>query len=110
MELESKKADKNLTSIARSYGNLALYHGQIDEYELVFENFKKALSITIEALGNDHPSLSIIYTNIGAFYGRMQKNQKCIENYQKALAISIKHKGNNHPEVARVYNNLGIIF
>ena len=51
------------------------------------ELYEKALAISLEALGTNHPNVASTYGNMAAVYYNQGIDAKALEYYEKALAI-----------------------
>jgi hypothetical protein len=82
----------------------------VGEYSKAIEYYEKALAITLEVHGDQHPTVAIRYNNLGSVCKASGEYSKAIEYFEKALAIDLKVHGDQHPKVAIRYNNLGTVY
>ena len=94
---------------AMSYDFTADEHLFRNEYDKAIECYHKALAVTENVLGKDHPSTYIEYSHLGDVYMNMGNYEKALEHYQKALAHKMKDPDKDkYPHVtASLYSDIG---
>jgi tetratricopeptide (TPR) repeat protein len=69
---------------------------------------EKALAITRQALGEDHPDTAQSYNNLARNLAAQGKYDEAHPPYEKALAIWRRALGEDHPDTASGYNNVAV--
>ena len=67
---------------------------------------RRALAITLKALGEDHPDTANSYNNLATTLDGQGKYAEAEAMFRQALAIRLKALGEGHPDTANSYNNL----
>ena len=93
-----------------AYNNLGLLLHEAGDYPRALEHHKKALTISLKTLGEEHPYTASSYNNLGRVYDAMGDYPRARKYYEKALAIRLKTLGEEHPDTATSYNNLGTLY
>ena len=109
LELLDRDLDYKKSEILSNLGTS--YYG-LGDYSKAIEYHEKALEITKNTFGDNHPSIASSYNSLGASYDILGDHHKAIEYYKKAFEI-IKNK--NTPEekfssIINLCNNLGASF
>ena len=71
----------------------------------MLEYYQKALRISEEVPGLDHPSTAAICNNLAGIYEIMGDDAKALEYYQIALNVLEASLGSEHPDVRIVLEN-----
>jgi tetratricopeptide (TPR) repeat protein len=72
--------------------------------------FQRALAISEQALGSDHPDVATSLNNLAELYYAQGKYVQAEPLFQRALAISEQTLGSDHPDVATSLNNLALLY
>ena len=109
LELLDRDLDYKKSEILSNLGTS--YYG-LGDYSKAIEYHEKALEITKNTFGDNHPSIASFYNSLGVSYDILGDHHKAIEYYKKAFEI-IKNK--NTPEekfssIINLCNNLGASF
>ena len=109
LELLDRDLDYKKSEILSNLGTS--YYG-LGDYSKAIEYHEKALEITKNTFGDNHPSIASSYNSLGVSYDILGDHHKAIEYYKKAFEI-IKNK--NTPEekfssIINLCNNLGASF
>jgi tetratricopeptide (TPR) repeat protein len=96
--------DEAHASYLNNLGNLAFAEGK---YEEARDHFGRALAIREQALGSDHPDVTVALFNIGNAAFAEGKYEEARSAYERALAASQNVLGPDHPTVAHIFNSLG---
>jgi tetratricopeptide (TPR) repeat protein len=72
--------------------------------------YQRALTITEQQLGSDHPNVATILSNLAELYREQRRYGEAEPLYQKALVILEQQLGCDHPDVARNLNNLAEVY
>lgn len=107
LESSIHKEEEQL-KIATFYCNLGLAWSENSYNDKAIDNYKKALSIHKERLGENHPDTAGDYNNLGLAWNYKGYFDKAIEYYEMALKINRRVFGETHPSTAKNYNNLGL--
>ena len=103
-------SQERAVAVAEVYHNLALvYYGQ-GNYENALEYYEKALKISEEKLGADHPNTAATYNNLAVVYDDQGNYEKALKYYEKALKVYEEKLGADHPDTAATYNNLAVVY
>ena len=90
-----------------AYNLIGNNFGILSKYDSIKHYSKRALTVGLQYLGEDHPSIAYCYDNIGYTHRFKREYDKQLDYYQKALALRLKVLGNTHPDVAKSYNCFG---
>lgn len=84
-----------------------IYHDMGDAVEAI-EYYERALSISKEVYGDEHPIVATVLNSIGLAQNDLGEHKKAIEYCGQALPIVKGWYGEKHPNVAAVLNNIGL--
>lgn len=105
-------------SIATYYVNMASAHIQLGQLSEALQELDKALIITTQNYGENHPQVAFIYASLGRLFLLRKSWAKSLENIDKALQIQLALRRSpsdadmpntapstevRHPEVATLY-------
>ncbi len=79
-------------------------------YEEAESIYQRALTITENTLGPDHPDTAIRLNNLAALYDSQGRYDQAEPLYQRAMKIDEKALGPNHPDLAIDLNNLAGLY
>ncbi|MBD3409057.1 MAG: CHAT domain-containing protein, partial [Ignavibacteriales bacterium] len=79
-------------------------------YEDAEQLYLKALEITRQQLGENHPDYAGSLNNLGLLYYNMGRYEDAEQLYIKAVEIYRQQLGENHPDYALSLNNLGLLY
>ncbi|MFK7907195.1 MAG: tetratricopeptide repeat protein, partial [Chitinophagales bacterium] len=100
--------EKDASRMSPSYNNLGFAYGEIGDYDQQLLYYQKALSITLETVGEEHENIGRNYSNLGYYHQIVSEDySKAIEYHQKALYINNKAFGEQSYLVALGYSNMG---
>ena len=97
-------------SDAIRYSKKGVEYYQQGNYREALNYFKKALEITENILGVNHPDTAIGYNSIGLVYNSLGNYGEALNYSKKALEIREKILGINHPDTADSYSSIGLIY
>lgn len=80
------------------------------DYGKALDYYNRALAISREQHGEEHPDVVKSYNNIGSVYDTRGESDRALEYYGKALKISQKINGEWHRDVATILNNMGLTY
>ena len=80
------------------------------DYGKALDYYNRALAISREQHGEEHPDVVKSYNNIGSVYDTRGESDRALEYYGKALKISQKINGEWHRDVAAILNNMGLTY
>ena len=80
------------------------------DYGKALDYYNRALVISREQHGGEHPDVVKSYNNIGSVYDTRGESDRALEYYGKALKISQKINGEWHRDVATILNNMGLTY
>ncbi|MBI9035090.1 MAG: CHAT domain-containing protein [Bacteroidales bacterium] len=95
--------------ISSYYMNLGIVHGQMGNYEMAEENFRKGLEI-YEKKGAKKSKFASTYLNFGRLFADREINDSALYYYGKAEDAYIQAYGSDCNRLAGVYMNMGTIF
>ena len=108
------KAWQSLTLATELAPNNSLYLNDtgvlanfLGRYNKAIELLNNALTIDLETLGPDHPTVAIRWSNLGHAWTNNREYDRAIEYHEKSLESNLKTHGPDHPSVAINLNNLG---
>ncbi|MEQ9359557.1 tetratricopeptide repeat protein, partial [Coleofasciculus chthonoplastes] len=71
---------------------------------------KDCLSVTVQRLGESHPSVAQSLNNLALLYHYQGRYEEAEPVYLEALALEKRLLGDNHPDVATSLNNLALLY
>ena len=86
-----------------SQGNLSFKFG---EYNKALDMYQKALDISVQVLGEDHPNTATSYNYLAITLNVQGKYDDAEPLFKKALEIRRQVLGEWHPDTATSYNNI----
>ena len=101
------KNPRYITTLLRDIGNSRKDQG---DYTGSFDFYKKALSISEEQLGENHPDTANSLNNLAGFYQNKGQYKEAELLYLRSLKISEEQLGENHPDTAMSLNNLAELY
>ena len=75
------------------YNNIGSAYDSKGNYDKAIRYYEKDLKISLEKLGENHPSVATTYNNIGSAYDSKGNYDKAIRYYEKDLKISLEKLG-----------------
>ncbi len=72
--------------------------------------YQRALAISEQQLGNEHPNVAAILNNLGELYQVQERYSEVEPLLQRSLAIAEQQLGSNHPNTALSLNNLAEVY
>jgi tetratricopeptide (TPR) repeat protein len=82
-------------------------HAQYSEAEPLYQ---RALAISEQTLGTNHPDTATCLHNLAGLYDDQGQYEQAMPLYQRALAIWEQALGSNHPNMASILNNLAGLY
>lgn len=79
-------------------------------YEVALEYRKRALQVSLDLWGEDHPNTARLFEEFAMNYSYLGEFQEAIPLYERALYAYSKTPGDNIPNIANSYTNLGISY
>lgn len=108
------RAGDRLLQRAALLSNLGAVRSGQGDYAAARDLYEQALSLTVGALGPDHPEVATALTALGDALTTLGEYEQAQQKLKRALAITEKALGADHPGVARalaalanVYGNQG---
>jgi len=108
MARQEPLADQAPLALSLSY--LALLYKAQGRYSEAEPLFQRALSISEQQLGNDHPDVATCLDNLANLYSDQGHYSEAEPLFQRALSIGEQQLGNDHPDVATCLNNLAELY
>lgn len=106
--LEHDGKEKRLVAIVLSLlGQVCLALGDIEE---AISLVKRALSVTIETLGENHPSTALRLSSLATLYMYQGEYSKSLDHYQRALAIMNRHPNGKPHYLADLLGNIASLY
>ena len=99
-----------LTRKERIFNISGTVYCSLREYNHAKELHKKALAISTNVFGEDHPNVATSYNNLASVYYRLAKYNKAKELHEKALMIRKNNFGEDHADVAKSYSTLAPVY
>ena len=99
-----------LTRKERIFNISGIVYCSLREYNHAKELHKKALAISTNVFGEDHPNVATSYNNLASVYYRLAKYNKAKELHEKALMIRKNNFGEDHADVAKSYSTLAPVY
>ena len=99
-----------LTRKERIFNISGIVYCSLREYNHAKELHKKALAISTNVFGEDHPNVATSYNNLASVYYRLAEYNKANELHEKALMIRKNNFGENHADVAKSYSTLAPVY
>ena len=92
-------------TIQERYG---LTQHKMKNYKSAVQSYQKALTISLNLYGDEHPDTSASYHNIGVSQHEMKEYPSALQSKQQALNIRLKLHGDEHPDTAQSYHSIGV--
>ena len=99
-----------LTRKERIFNISGIVYCSLREYNHAKELHKKALAISTNVFGEDHPNVATSYNNLASGYYRLAEYNKAKELHEKALIIRTNNFGEDHADVAKSYSTLAPVY
>ena len=99
-----------LTRKERIFNISGTVYCSLREYNHAKELHKKALAISTNVFGEDHPNVATSYNNLASVYYRLAEYNKAKELHEKALMIRKNNFGEDHADVAKSYSTLAPVY
>ena len=106
-ECESTSALTHKGSILNMSG---MVYCSLREYNHAKEFHERALAISKNVFGEDHPNVATSYNNLASVYYRLAEYNKAKELHKNALMIRKKNFGEDHADVATSYSTLAPVY
>ena len=103
---EARLSQKSALDITQEKYELTQY--KMKNYKSVMQSYQKALTISLNLYGEEHPDTARSYHNIGEKQCEMKEYVSALQSHQQALNIRLKLHGDEHPDTARSYYSIGI--
>jgi len=87
-----------------------VYYEHFKDLENGLTYVSKALNISLNVFGDDHPSIGKLYNFLGSIYEDKTMYNKSLEFYNKTLSILAKTVGHDHIDNALVWFHIGICY
>ena len=110
LRIEASLDDKEGEEAGSVYDNIGYVYKNNGNLDKALEYYEKAIAISENILGKEHPSTALSYNNIGLVYHSKGDYDKALEYYEKAKDIREKVLGKEHPYTASSYNNIGGVY
>ena len=104
--------DRNalLIEFANSQRSVGDSYRFLGEHENSLKEYKEALQIHIDTLGENHPETALSYGCVGVAYLNLKNYHEALKNTLKGMDIREYKLGNKHPKTAESYYWLGEIY
>lgn len=96
----------DIADLNNNLGFIFAAEGDAEEAE---KCLRRALDLTIQALGPDHEQAGLLFNNLGGFYFRQGDDERAREMHEQALESRTKNFGKYHIETAQSYGNLALV-
>ena len=110
LKLNSEENRQVLYGKGISYMAIGALYDDLGDYDKSINHYDKALSILVNILGENHPSIAGLYLNIASALSSKREIDKAIEFNNIALEIQKRTLGENHVDLAKTHNNLGLCY
>ncbi len=107
VERAKERADRLSGALCNNLG--FLWHAQ-GRYEQALPYYERALAITEQALGADHPHTAASLNNLASLWHAQGRYEEALPYYERALAIREQALGADHPHTAASLNNLASLW
>ena len=105
-----KRWDLNILMSQTSYNNVAIVLRDQGDLKQAKEYHERALAISLQTLGPQHPDVAVSYNNVAAALRDEGDLKQAKEYHERALAIRLQTLGPQHPDVAPTsYNNIATV-
>ena len=95
-------------ALAKCYEDLGNLHSRKKSGRDALKAQQRALELSIELVGEEHPSTAGIYQNLATAHYLLGEFQTAISFEKRALDIYLKLFGEEHARIANCYHNLSI--
>ena len=102
--------DDRPRNLGRALNEIALFLSSQGDYARALPLQERALAITEQALGPDHPDTAIRLDNLAAIYRQLGRAADALPLQERALAITEQALGPDHPDTAIRLDNLAAIY
>lgn len=92
------------------YNYLSFYLYSVARYTEAESFYVKAVAISENLFGKEHPETAQSYNNLAELYREQARYTNAEPLYEQALAISKQVLGDDHVDTARIYNNLALLY
>ncbi len=96
--------------IADTFQNLGFDWSRQGDYDKQFENYKRALQIRLEKLGEDHPKVAQTYSSLSVSYKYRGDYENALATAKKGLDTRLKSVNPNDFSLSQDYTNIGAIY
>nr|XP_006816359.1 PREDICTED: nephrocystin-3-like [Saccoglossus kowalevskii] len=96
--------------VAGAINNLALCYKHLEQLDKAEELYRKAYTMTVNALGPRHPDVAEKLRNWGVFAAYKKNYDAAIDKYMKALEIYKDTFGEEHMETLLTMENISIAY
>ncbi len=80
-----------------------------NEPKRAYDEFKNALTLQEERLGEDNPEVARTLNNLGVALARLRRYKESSEQYKRSYELQLKYLGTEHPDTAATMHNLGVM-
>ncbi len=80
-----------------------------NEPKRAYDEFKNALTLQEDRLGEDNPEVARTLNNLGVALARLRRYKESSEQYKRSYELQLKYLGNEHPDTAATMHNLGVM-
>ena len=74
------------------------------------DHHRLAISLFVDALGDEHPEVATSFNNLGTVYAQQGKYELAMEQFRRAQAIREAVLSPGHPDVGNSLNNIGLVY
>lgn len=96
--------------LIEAYDLLGKILEQSGDDEKAFENYEKALRLSVASFGENHPRTAVACNALGSYYVRKHDDGTAVMFFERAIAIRKAVIGISHPDTAEFYYNLALAY
>ncbi len=96
--------------LAKNLNNIANVYRSQGKFEDAEANYKRAIAILENSVGDQHPNLATVLNNLAVLYRKQSKYKEAEVLYRRVLNIVEKAQGPEHRNVYISLNNLVLLY
>jgi tetratricopeptide (TPR) repeat protein/predicted Ser/Thr protein kinase len=81
-----------------------------NEFHRAGDDFRNALSLQEQMLGEDNPEVARTLNNLGIALARMRQYKEAAAAYERSYELHVKNVGTEHPDTAASMHNLAVMY
>jgi tetratricopeptide (TPR) repeat protein/nucleoside phosphorylase len=98
------------SEVAHFLNQIGYYLKQRGRYQEAEPLYRRALSLRVQKLGEDHPDTAQSLNNLAVLYDTQGKYAEAEPVYRRALEVRERQLGMDHPDTANTLNNLAVCY